>query len=125
MWFEILKRGRRIRVMLNQETLEDEFDKWYMQNDKTRITVDEVMNFIDIDEIAWDSIAKKLKYNPGSLSNLDHTHYMLVKPDSRFVKNIRRSIRNLLGKNEFVRQMGRNKNTMVWVRQVKRDNNVV
>ncbi len=23
MWFEILKRGRRIRVMLNQETLED------------------------------------------------------------------------------------------------------
>ena len=108
MWFEILKS----RIRVHWETLRNEFDRWYMQNNETRIRVDDIMDFIDTNKIVWNSIENANKNKPGSVSNSDRNFSKLSNPSSTFIKKIKGFIPRLLNKEGFSRL----RKTNIWVK---------
>tara|TARA_R110002020_G_scaffold463071_1_gene682935 strand:- start:2555 stop:2986 length:432 start_codon:yes stop_codon:yes gene_type:complete len=59
MWFDILKQ-RGIKVSL--KSLESEVERWMMQNRLRTFTVDDIMDFIDINRIYAESVEQHNKY---------------------------------------------------------------
>ena len=108
MWFEILKS----RIRVHWETLRNEFDRWYMQNNETRIRVDDIMDFIDTNKIVWNSIENANKNKPGSVSNSDRNFSKLSNPSSTFIKKIKGHIPRFLNKEGFSRL----RKTNIWVK---------
>ena len=108
MWFEILKS----KVKVHWGTLQSEFDRWYMQNNEIRIRIEDIMNFIDINKIVWNSIENANKNKSGSVSDSDRTFTRLSNPSSPFIKKIKGYIPRFLNKEGFSRL----RKTNIWVK---------
>mgnify|MGYP003651719439 CR=1 FL=1 len=100
MWFDILKQHRS-KLKAYYSSIEEEFDRWMMQNQEQAFTIDDIMDFIDLRKIAVESIEHHNKYKFDKISFQPRTLNRLSNPNNKFASKVIHYLPRLLNKNGY------------------------
>ena len=100
MWFEILKQHKS-KLKAYYPSIEEGFDRWMMQNQEQTFTINDIIDFIDLEKIAVESIEHHNKYKLDKISFQPRTLSRLSNPNNKFVSKVIHYLPRLLNKNGY------------------------